>query len=355
VTTDDKARAEIDRAVAMGATGGHVYDRWVSPLLAERDKARDAHLRLARALDISQPATWDEMIGAARSACRERDRLHEEQQDLQRDRLRVHADNRLLLWLHAEAQWQRDQLKAAVSLIESWYASAAKAAHQIVRLPGVAAQPAEPPDQTIPSSPALRARVQTDEWCHAGHAPAAQPAERTVKSSEPQVSDDSCGSPAKNAGSLGCGASVTPAPGPAAQPEPQDEPVRERDVVDFLLARYEAPRTAHCTGISSDALAYYAAGGRAEPKFPGEYPYDRGDLAACEKTYDMAPAALQERMKPVLDKFRDSVLGRPASSGTATEPRCPACAHPMPDPGECENCAANGGTAHDPKEHTDGE
>jgi hypothetical protein len=82
-----------------------------------------------------------------------------------------------------------------------------------------------------------------------------------------------------------------------------------RDVLDFLIARQDArhqwmqPR---CWGVSSDALAYYGAGKKQEPK-PNEYPADAGDLAACERTYDMAPEAIKPRMLPVLEKYREVV------------------------------------------------
>lgn len=85
-----------------------------------------------------------------------------------------------------------------------------------------------------------------------------------------------------------------------------------RDVLDFLIARQDArnrwmePR---CWGISSDALAYYGAGKAAEPH-TREYPVDAEDLAACERTYEMAPAAIKPRMLPVLDKYRVHLVAR---------------------------------------------
>lgn len=64
--------------------------------------------------------------------------------------------------------------------------------------------------------------------------------------------------------------------------------------------------TDRCTGISSCALAYYGVGHRAEPE-PHEYPRDESDLAACERTYDMAPPHVREQMLPVLVLYRESV------------------------------------------------
>lgn len=91
----------------------------------------------------------------------------------------------------------------------------------------------------------------------------------------------------------------------------------------FLAARVVAQhqRTRpRCYGISSDALALYALGLVRRPQVPGtptregghswfgsecgsDYPFDLDDLAACQRTFDMAPPHLQERMRPVLDEF----------------------------------------------------
>lgn len=97
---------------------------------------------------------------------------------------------------------------------------------------------------------------------------------------------------------------------------------------DFVLARvlaeqrYDQPR---CYGLSSNALAMYALGRGPRPQVPGKptsrgrwdddecgrhYPHDKDDLAACQRTYDMAPPHLKERMAPVLEEFRGWVLER---------------------------------------------
>lgn len=82
-----------------------------------------------------------------------------------------------------------------------------------------------------------------------------------------------------------------------------------REVLDFLIARQDARRRwmePRCWGVSSDALAYYGAGKTSEPQ-PNEYPADAGDLAACERTYELAPASIQLRMLPILEKYRQHV------------------------------------------------
>lgn len=96
------------------------------------------------------------------------------------------------------------------------------------------------------------------------------------------------------------------------------------EVLEFVLARdkaranHERPR---CYGVSSDALVLYALGQGPRPTVPGRpetenggswrgkecgfsYPHDEADLAACERSYDMAPPSLQAIMLPVLDEFR---------------------------------------------------
>lgn len=83
----------------------------------------------------------------------------------------------------------------------------------------------------------------------------------------------------------------------------------------FVLAREDnriagGPR---CTGISSDGLTLYAVGLQAEPGLQG-YPSDGWDLQACERTYAMAPADLQVRMLPILEKFRAHVGKRQPSA-----------------------------------------
>lgn len=88
---------------------------------------------------------------------------------------------------------------------------------------------------------------------------------------------------------------------------PPTQPADE--ALAFLLARREAERDharPRCWGNSSDALAFFAAAGASEPTF-FEYPSDRADLAACELTYEMGSPRLQERMLPVLEKFRAAI------------------------------------------------
>ena len=68
-------------------------------------------------------------------------------------------------------------------------------------------------------------------------------------------------------------------------------------------ARHQRPR---CTGISSDALTNYSMGLAGAPD-KSQYPADRGDLAACELTYEMAPDRLQRIMLPVLESYRTHV------------------------------------------------
>ena len=78
----------------------------------------------------------------------------------------------------------------------------------------------------------------------------------------------------------------------------------------FFLAREDQRnrfwRQERCTGLSSDALTLYAIGLDEEPQLRN-YPRDHGDLDACERTYQMAPADPQERMLPVLEKYRARV------------------------------------------------
>jgi hypothetical protein len=90
-------------------------------------------------------------------------------------------------------------------------------------------------------------------------------------------------------------------------------PTPERQVLEFLFARHEARRLMErprCYGASSDALAYYGAGKRGEPTGGWDFPSDPGDLGACERTYDMAPGHIKQRMLPVLEKFREHVAER---------------------------------------------
>lgn len=95
-------------------------------------------------------------------------------------------------------------------------------------------------------------------------------------------------------------------------------------ILAFVLERMTAQhehRRPRCYGKSSDALTLYALGKGPRPQTPGrpdragghswsgaecgrDFPHDGGDLAACELTYEMAPAVLQRRMLPILVEFR---------------------------------------------------
>lgn len=81
-----------------------------------------------------------------------------------------------------------------------------------------------------------------------------------------------------------------------------------RAALEFLYARqaHDGPGVrldgGRCRGRSADALAWYGAGVRDEPH-RDEYPRDRADLAACQRTVDMAPSHIAERMRPVLDRY----------------------------------------------------
>lgn len=279
--TTDETRAEIERAVSMGATGGHVYDRWVSPLLAERDEALKRHAyelkiradveaildgelgtestpetengyvanvqlvvdRLSQAL-----AERDEALTVLRFAEKQNTILRAERDEADRDLDEVRtklseSEESRLRWAEeaaemtgqrdtaiaqrdaarevgdaslrqitangshyrADGHWtglnlaevieyQEDDLARWRQMSARWYVlpngfvlhsrapghleASIHSAEELAKSPyvrGVAAQPAGPADQTIPSSPALRARVQTDEWCHAD--PAEPPSE----------------------------------------------------------------------------------------------------------------------------------------------------------------------------------
>jgi hypothetical protein len=97
----------------------------------------------------------------------------------------------------------------------------------------------------------------------------------------------------------------------------------QQTIVGFLSARarsrsFRWTTGERCTGISSDALALYGLRGGPEPTLR-EYPADRWDLAACERTWQLAPDDVRARMLPVLEKFRQVVAKREATrppSGT---------------------------------------
>lgn len=82
-----------------------------------------------------------------------------------------------------------------------------------------------------------------------------------------------------------------------------------------MIARHQARNcgslhaAGRCWGISSDALADYALDVRGEPG-DWEYPHDTADLAACERTYRMAPEHLRLLMLPVLERYRAAVEQR---------------------------------------------
>jgi hypothetical protein len=96
-------------------------------------------------------------------------------------------------------------------------------------------------------------------------------------------------------------------------PQPDHVAASERD---FILARI-THKGDRCTGISSDALTLYGLLDSAPEPTLRQYPCDREDLGACWRTYDMAPAHVQAKMRPVLDKFsghiRDKFSGRSQS------------------------------------------
>lgn len=101
------------------------------------------------------------------------------------------------------------------------------------------------------------------------------------------------------------------------------------DKLRFMARRYlsNGPglnfRPTRCSGVSSDAMAWFAVGMRDEPRRE-EYPLDPSDLAACERTYEMAPEFLRERMEPVLARYRAAV----AKSYPEVGPRPQCAVHP---------------------------
>lgn len=96
---------------------------------------------------------------------------------------------------------------------------------------------------------------------------------------------------------------------------------RAEQELHFITERMAAERSRReprCWGISSDTLALWAVRGGEEPT-EYNYPSDTSDLMACVLTYRMAPKHLQERMKPVLDKFTEYVEKRYPESMTRIE------------------------------------
>jgi hypothetical protein len=111
--------------------------------------------------------------------------------------------------------------------------------------------------------------------------------------------------------------------------EIQDRPLSEVERLcierDYLLQRASKAGTVSFsagrdTGISSNALVAFAITGVE----PGEdqYPRDPADLAACYNAQRGAPAHLQARMQPLIEKYRARVAERYPSvleEGTGTE------------------------------------
>lgn len=64
-----------------------------------------------------------------------------------------------------------------------------------------------------------------------------------------------------------------------------------------------------CWGISSDALVDHVFGLRREPN-EWEFPADPADLAACQRSYDMAPERVQKLMDPWMAKYGEHVEKR---------------------------------------------
>jgi hypothetical protein len=105
-------------------------------------------------------------------------------------------------------------------------------------------------------------------------------------------------------------------------PEPDgqvtDDVARKQAELEFVGARYLHNGSGlnftaeRCCGTSSDALAWYGVGIRGEPS-EDEYPRDTSDLEACERTYGMAPPEVQERMLPILERYRTKVHHEPCS------------------------------------------
>lgn len=80
---------------------------------------------------------------------------------------------------------------------------------------------------------------------------------------------------------------------------------RWREERDWLLRRVIADHELHTdvVGASSTAMLIAAMTDRE----PDRRPYDVYDLNRCERTYESAPAHLQRRMRPILERFRQIV------------------------------------------------
>lgn len=91
--------------------------------------------------------------------------------------------------------------------------------------------------------------------------------------------------------------------------------VADRYLKDGSGANFRADR---CTGVSSDAMAWFGIQMRGEPQ-DHEYPADESDLAACERTYEMAPPHVQARMLPVLQSYRLAVASEAQERAAADD------------------------------------
>lgn len=179
---------------------------------------------------------------------------------------RAERERDLLLWLHAEAVWQREQAELETTRATNTWRSIAEQWERGHN------------EDVLPYTAKLEADVERERASRQAWA-------------EEAMRLDTIGETLLTAVSK------------------YDERLR------FVAARYLADgsganfRSTRCTGVSSDALAWYAVERRDEPK-PHEYPLDPSDLAACERTYEMAPEFLRERMDPVLAKYRAAVAKR---------------------------------------------
>lgn len=85
----------------------------------------------------------------------------------------------------------------------------------------------------------------------------------------------------------------------------------------FLGERYRRQQERNqprCWGISSDALALVGVGAIERPP-RHDFPSDEDDLAACERTYAMAPPHIQARMLPVLEEYRAAIADKAVRYG----------------------------------------
>jgi hypothetical protein len=84
------------------------------------------------------------------------------------------------------------------------------------------------------------------------------------------------------------------------------------EIVDFLRPRaliageFKAFNFQRDYGHSANRLVEFALGGSA-PTMNSDYPADTEDLRACECCYESAPKCLQERMLPILTKYRGHI------------------------------------------------